>query len=287
MNTLYHYCTAEAFVSIIRYRSIWLSSLTLSNDTLEGRLVSRTIMELAREDDLDLHTLQRLEQSIAIIEEMFDGLGFCLSEDGDLLSQWRGYADDARGLSIGFSQAYLEKLSQLNEEQKLPNFTLQKVVYDPEAHKAELSPTYTELRKLIDDGVFRNPGISSLLDTRSGDEIRAQKLIFDQANQKLFIKLFELYPKIFKLKAPAFREEREWRLVSSLIKNVDHDCDYRNAAGRIVPFRSFNLINIDVPAIDEVILGPKHPTPSPVVSAILKRYGFDGVEVRSSEATYR
>ncbi|MDP2064189.1 MAG: DUF2971 domain-containing protein, partial [Phaeovulum sp.] len=37
-------------------------------------------------------------------------LGFCLSEESDLLSQWRGYAQDGAGFSVSFS---VEKLKHI------------------------------------------------------------------------------------------------------------------------------------------------------------------------------
>ena len=33
---LYHYCSNEAFCSILKSKSLWLSSLSLSNDKMEG-----------------------------------------------------------------------------------------------------------------------------------------------------------------------------------------------------------------------------------------------------------
>lgn len=287
MSTLYHYCTTASFVSIVKSRSVWLSSLTLSNDTMEGRIVNRVVMELARKDALDGYSLQRLEESISLMEQMFDGLGFCLSEDGDLLGQWRGYAGNASGLSIGFSQAYLEKLALVSKEKRVPTFTLQKVEYDPDVHRTQVAPTYTELRKLIDAGAFRMPGIRGLLDTRTDEEIKEEQQVIHKANMALFFKLLELFPKLFLLKIYGFREEREWRLVSTLVKDIADDCEYRAASGRIVPFRAFDLITLDTPAIVEVFLGPRHPTPPQVVSAMLKRSGFGEVQVRRSEATYR
>ena len=49
-NTLYHYCSTESFVSMVRGASLWLSSLSLSNDTMEGRLVNAAVMRLAARD---------------------------------------------------------------------------------------------------------------------------------------------------------------------------------------------------------------------------------------------
>ncbi len=34
---LYHYCSNEAFRSIIDKKAIWLSSLSLTNDPMEGK----------------------------------------------------------------------------------------------------------------------------------------------------------------------------------------------------------------------------------------------------------
>ena len=33
---LYHYCSNDTFLSILRNSELWLSELTLSNDSMEG-----------------------------------------------------------------------------------------------------------------------------------------------------------------------------------------------------------------------------------------------------------
>lgn len=71
---------------------------------MEGKLVARALMRLAERDGLNPVAAERLQNAVAFLEGMFDGLGFCFSEDGDLLSQWRGYASDATGIAIGFSR---------------------------------------------------------------------------------------------------------------------------------------------------------------------------------------
>ncbi|MCX5827610.1 MAG: DUF2971 domain-containing protein, partial [Deltaproteobacteria bacterium] len=110
MTVLYHYCSTSVFVSIIENRSIWLSSLNLSNDSLEGKLVAEIVARISTSDGLDQASSEELQKGVNFIEQIVDGLGFCLSEEGDLLSQWRGYAEDATGFSIGFSKKYLERM---------------------------------------------------------------------------------------------------------------------------------------------------------------------------------
>ena len=75
-ESLYHYCGSDSFVAMISNRSIWLSSLSLSNDSMEGRLVNATVMRLAERDGLDASTRERLRESLAFTERFFDGLGF-------------------------------------------------------------------------------------------------------------------------------------------------------------------------------------------------------------------
>jgi hypothetical protein len=98
---------------------------------MEGQLVKEAIIRLAKDDGLSDHICERLDESLAFLERSLGGLGFCLSEQGDLLSQWRGYADDAYGISIGFSKPYLEELSRKTvEAKKKSGFTLLQVQYD-------------------------------------------------------------------------------------------------------------------------------------------------------------
>lgn len=286
-DTLYHYCGEESFVSMILARSIWLSSLSLSNDSMEGRLVNTTIMRLAERDRLDAGARERLRESLAFTERFFDGLGFCLSEDGDLLSQWRGYANDARGVAIGFSRAYVNSLATSSIGNSTPGFALYKVEFDPDKQEAQVEPTYRELRKLIDAGAFKLRGLRALLDSRTAEEIAADDKRIEEAHRALMFKLLELFPKLYELKAAAFREEREWRLVSILVGGASTDCHFRAAQGRIIPYRVFELTPKDVPAISEVILGPRHETPPSVIQSMLKQAGFGDVSVRRSVATYR
>jgi len=42
-----------------------------------------------------------------------DPHAFCFSENPDLLSQWRAYADDGRGYSIGYSSSWIESQKNL------------------------------------------------------------------------------------------------------------------------------------------------------------------------------
>lgn len=284
MTILYHYCSNNAFHSIIENHRIWLSSLSLSNDSMEGKLVVEIFARIAKADGLDQATTHRLLDSVSILEQGIDGLGFCLSENGDLLSQWRGYAADATGVSIGFSKNYLDHASRAPEKS---GFTLQKVEYDLEIQENLIKPTYIEIKKLINEGAFKSPGKRSFFDVRNDDEVKRDDEKIKGASSRLPWTVLTLIVNLFLLKTSAFREEREWRLISYFVKTGDDMCSFRALNDRIVPFREFKLLESESGSIVEVILGPKNTTPNYVMESFLKQKGFANVKIVRSEATYR
>jgi hypothetical protein len=288
MVIYYHYCSTASFHAIVQSHALWLSSLSLSNDTMEGKLVASAIVRLAERDSLDEDDVRRIQDNIGFFEENIDGLGFCLSEDGDLLSQWRGYAENATGVAIGFSAEYLDWLSKASLGRTESGFILQNVKYEPSAHEALVEPTYSKVRQLIKDGAFKMPSMSGLFSLGSADqELKQKDAAIQEANTKLSRAFISLIPQLFRLKAYAFREEREWRLLSHLVKDGEDTCSHRAVDNRIVPYREVKLVEIERSPIAEVILGPKHGTPPKIVEDFLKLNHYGLVKVRPSAASYR
>lgn len=289
MDILYHYCSSASFHAIAQSHSIWLSSLSLSNDTMEGKLVANVIERLAKRDSLDQDAVRGLREVIGFFEEIADGLGFCLSKDGDLLSQWRGYAADATGVAIGFSTEYLKWLSEKSKLGSEPGFTLQEVEYEPSAHELCVEPTYQRAKQFIDAGAFKSPTShgANLLFSRTTQEIEQENTAILNAHSGLFKTTILLLPELFRLKAYAFREEREWRLLSYPAKGGKDNCLHRALHDRIVPYRNVELVELTRNPIAEVILGPKHGTPEKVVADFLRQNHYGDVQVRRSAASYR
>lgn len=254
---------------------------------MEGKLVAEIITHIAKANGLDENTTQRLHKSVEGIEKIIDGLGFCLSEEKDLLSQWRGYAADASGVSIGFSKDYLEQLSKIRNNPKESGFTLQRVEYEKTAQVDLVKPTYLKVKNLIDEGAFKVPGIRGLLDTRSDEEIEEENKKIKRVYYNFSMSVLILFQELFKLKTMAFKEEKEWRLISYFVKTGEDICMYRAVDDRIIPYRIFELKSLEQDAIKEIILGPKNLTPKYVVESFLNKHGFRNVRVLNSEASYR
>lgn len=284
VSTLYHYCSTASFHAIIQSHELWLSSLSLSNDTMEGKLVARAIARLAETDSLESKSYRFLLRIVGFLEETFDGMGFCLSEEDDLLSQWRGYAADATGVSIGFSNEYLKRLAKGN------GCLLGRVEYEHSAHEAGVGPTYRDLTQRIKEGTLKAArGLGILQAAGMTDQ---QKAAASMANLredvlKLGPKLLPLLYQLYLLKSPAFREEKEWRVLSMpTTDGEDEDaCSHRVVKSSIVPYLTVKLV--EQSPIGEIILGPKHETPPRIVKNFLKLNGYGVVKVRRSEASYR
>lgn len=106
---------------------------------------------------------------------------FCLSKDKDVLSQWRSYANDGKGVAIGFDVDFIEKHYSLYGTE---------VIYDKEKQ-------YDILSQKISDSVLRN--LNNAVKDRNSDEIyRKSKILVSHILQDAIM-----------CKNPAFQEEKE------------------------------------------------------------------------------
>ena len=131
MNICYHYTTLRALHEIVRSQSFHLGSVLFMNDymELEGFLgICRSVAEEARNRLMNREPVGHSEHPSAIetvtsslssdnsisllyyydhlvtslLKLRFDHIYCgCFSHENDDLSQWRGYADNARGVCIG------------------------------------------------------------------------------------------------------------------------------------------------------------------------------------------
>lgn len=253
-----------------------MSSLLLSNDSLEGKVLSNLMNEYISRSRFPDALSMKLRQDMEIMFSSVHGLGFCLSEEMDMLSQWRAYADDGYGFCVGFSTNYFKALSSHYSNTAM-NFTIQKVDYSDDEHRKIIEPIFqkmnSEVRELVENSFFdKRIIVESDLPVHYSDSL-----------------INHFINNLYRLKSAAFEEEREWRLINhhGPIPSV---CDYRVAGrDRIVPYKSLPLIAdaIDHAPILEVLIGPKNTTPPKVIEDLLEDNGFPGVDVLFSAASYR
>ncbi|TDN98884.1 DUF2971 domain-containing protein [Sunxiuqinia elliptica] len=114
-NLVYHYTDFNGVIGIIQNQSLFSSNATYLNDYSEleygNQLISETILKVIKNKDLKGY-INLGEKEISLLEKTLTFLKnwsnsniyvCCFSYNSDLLSQWRGYANNGNGVAIGFS----------------------------------------------------------------------------------------------------------------------------------------------------------------------------------------
>lgn len=273
---VYHYCSAESFYSICTNRTIRFSDLFSMNDFLEIHW-GYSIWEKAANlifDDVSKEFLDKVDGIIRGSSLSFNILASCLSLEGDVLSQWRAYADDGQGYCIGFDANHIIDL---------PIRPL-KILYDEKKQVEEVAEVLKDIYEI------------------------ENKLKLEDRYDKDFFEICALLAgDLASFKNPAFKEEKEIRLIHVLnfersnayLKLVDkggtyfgekydgQEVKFRMANSLPVPYIDFNFMNGDINPIKEVILGPKNHSRLTAVSVFLETIGIPNVNVKNSVASYR
>ncbi|MGA8151521.1 MAG: DUF2971 domain-containing protein [Terriglobales bacterium] len=127
-DILYHYTSAEGLEGIIKRKELWATDIRFFSDSSEFQYTIDLARELSsqRTENLEKRVLREILQ---YKETDTTFCAFCLSEEGDLLSQWRGYCPREGGCSLGFSGAAM-RLSLLQQ-----GYWLERCEYDCETQR--------------------------------------------------------------------------------------------------------------------------------------------------------
>ncbi len=285
-DTFYHYCSNETFVNIFREKRIRLSSLLLSNDSTEGKLAGDLLAKQIRKDTKNAWKADHAEELLEVICAGLGGYGFSLSEGEDLLSQWRGYAQDGQGVAVGFSRTFLESLSS-------ENIDFKNVEYDPIKQDGIVKELL--FQKMTSTSAIEHAGgkyqTRSLLDGWNPDHVEQKDDLgrgnaddFQQCLTKAEVHRLLLQADVFRLKHKSFFEEQEWRLLKNTAKGV-----VPKFIGRGAHVRSY--VECAIPAsktpVAEIVVGPKNVTPHYVIQQVLKENGYDDVPIHPSKIPYQ
>jgi len=286
MSNVYHYCSAETFLNIIKYKKLWLGDPQHMNDFMEMKWFMNVFDEVI--------TSEMSEQGYKQIHaELIKNFNLtrryicCLSESGDILSQWRSYAQDGTGVAIGFDPEELNVRHYEFFSQNINvrnSFFLNKVSYlSKESVREEILEILLSDQE-VNEFFALNTNSFNTLDKNMQDRII-----------NLMRKLLHLS---IHLKNPAFSEEKEVRLVYNHMPshhnnekyhikhyaNFIKSKNYRISNGNLTSYYEFPLLK---GCIKEIILGPKNKFSEDEVREFLKMHSLSKVEVDRSKASYR
>jgi hypothetical protein len=239
---LYHYTSLSGMMGIVNSKAIWTSEIKYLNDADELRYLGKIVNSILalRETSSD-QANEIWRQFRDWIRERLDH-GHMLfvgsfTENGNLLSQWRGYCPPGKGVSIGFSPSAITAAAQRQ------SFLIGKCVYD---RKAQDDIVEQILEAVLSTALSQGPA-------PKGKKHPTQSYwdVFNSIELDI-LRIAAL------LKNPAFREEVEWRIVSPFYINVvQAPIKYRDGPRMLVPYVEFSIADDSgIACFENVYVGP-------------------------------
>lgn len=267
---LYHYCPAESFMSIVKNKTLRFCDLYHMNDFLElqhGWRIYNQIIKESKEFSDEIKAQIDLVLKEFVNRSRLLTMSFSLKKD--LLSQWRGYANDAKGFCIGF---------KAKDFTNLPTHLL-KVKYEFEKQFALVRDSMKEVEAQIKDGITKENVylIGEILE------------VFSMMKNESFIEECEC-----RLIHPIFVDiDRGGKLYDGLKKREDfrkciHDVDFRLVDNIPTPYVDIDFtIGDKYMPLKEVIIGPKNHSSQLDIELFLRTNGIQGAKVSKSQSSYR
>ena len=300
--------------AILSGKKLRMSDITKSNDYDEVRIFFPGIMDAMLDEYIknpfpftfayenNENAIRRLLQFV--YEYFFEkfrrgaitNFVVCFCEDGDKLSQWRGYADNGKGCSIGFSETelrhYVEKYSDF--------MTIEKVQYI----------TNEEINNLI---ILKAKNILNELKDLAKWTIEKFKYEYKKTEKYMTFSIIQMFNIVFmkslKYKNKAYEEENEWRiffrypiekktrliygeeevntLSDEMVKMLRNKIDFNITSNDIVPFYPIELFGVSEKPIKEVIMGSQNKILIDDFQLFCGKYGYDDVKFKVSKISYK
>ena len=266
---LFHYTDLEAVKGIFTSKSLWLSKFTSTNDISEIRLALQHLQTYVEKEARNVADDEaQLLRAAAGRLEGYRGTNICLAsfcEEDDLLSQWRSYGNDGRGIALGFSSARLQAIARRHK------LDLYRCIYDPKEQGRIAADLVAVLLKSFR---ARKPRTAA-----KREELLAQ-----------FLALFLHVAPV--IKDHRFGEEREWRLVSKSLA-LDDDAMIAVLKGNQASVKYVvnltNGSNNHSDVISRVTIGPTLDpyNVSDAIQLLALRQGFDVKDIEISGIPFR
>ncbi len=225
------------------------------NDAKEYKSGFDIIEDILKERGLSENKTLREMRTENLNRDFYIFIG-CFSNHGDSLSQWRAYAEDGKGVSIGFDKNELVQFNLFNRflENKLNPISskvrLLDVNYEEDDFKAQVN-------SLIDEIEARNPRLK------------------DKMLARAFCILSASYKNSF------FSDEKETRAAIIIENNADpkYKLDVRNTLYGKANFHKLNTSFDKLSTIKKVIIGPKSDLKFEQVEEKLRSNGLESVNI--------
>lgn len=231
-ESIYHYTTQQGILGIVSLQELWATQVHFLNDKNEVFLTFKLLeRELKKQiGQAQSNPVKSMLKNIRRHLTCIDQGHICIAsfcEEKDLLSQWRGYGNQGKGYAIGFD---LQELQQIARRQ---HFVIWPCVYNPTLQ--------VELVDYLIDIWCRKFGSDRAVD---------HEKMFNIINTSVC----QLAPII---KDESFSEEKEWRLVSSVVSSKSPQFAFREGEYSLIPYYNFQIADKQHRhSIKTIVVGP-------------------------------
>jgi hypothetical protein len=236
IESLYHYTNNAGILGIIESSSLWATDSLYLNDSSEQEFGKKILLDEIRIRIDELKITQTKKDILNFMVNMavtpkelaqrMYVISFC--ENGDLLSQWRGYAGSA-GVSIGFNNAFFESaIKYQNYPQGDLEWGFYKVAYGKDAKDIAVELSMIVLSDLLD--VYDNTP-----QLQNQDIKKPGIFISLEINSLAFC--LEIFVTV--TKHEGFSEENEWRLVG--LERKIPKLNFRSSFKDLIPYIKFSF----------------------------------------------
>lgn len=251
----YHYCSVDTFYNIIQTSTLRLGNPLSMNDSAEIIWLLKMVKTYIQEKTEYMNIIKYWDlvekNTQKLLQELDLPYILCLSKNNDVLSQWRSYADDGKGVSLGID---VNALLGYNVEM----LSGQDIIYDT---KEQIN----------------------LLKTKINNTLLAQleKIIVNKNEKEIFGETRKVVSHILSesvvCKNPAFQEENEFRI--SCKPKVSNDkkiseIKFRTDGEMILPYREICFYDIRHSIIKNITIGPKSKINNRNLWLLLDSLGF-------------
>lgn len=282
---IYHYCSTSGFFNILRNQCLWLTEASFTNDAWENRMLD-PVFEQALTGLVETGEIQR--DQVGTARELyyrhsacFIYLG-CFSEEGDILPQWRSYADDGQGFAIGFSSREMDfDCSTVHLNADFANkYYLKKVIYMQEGSgKQFLSLAQNWIRMRLTRGRHLNEReiCRAIADDAAFSSLRYYCKDASFASEKELRALW----------LPVLLKDAQGNMAAGNRKAY-RQIHFRPEPGRLVPYTEMPFAKSSV---REIVLGPKNEMKEQldILKMFLAANGYDdrNIRLKVSRSSYR
>lgn len=275
-SILFHYTTPIGLLGISQSKKIWATDLRFLNDKKEFQHsldIMHSILESFYKVDNNPKKPKGLNYNFVEflrinLREKWNPKVYVASftEKGDLLSQWRGYCPKG-GFSIGFHFNLLSQVAKKHHSFLLP------CVYDYKIQNQMLEELLVSYSKKYDEAIKNN-------NQKNSDELA------HSISNEFIINMFALSPM---LKHESFREEKEWRIVSTILIGSP-DIKFRASESNIIPYIEISLCQSEEEIeYKQVFIGPAsiNHYSKEALSQLLRKNRMQKNAIQLSSAPYR